>query len=83
LSSATAEGIAHHVVDRSFVDGGARWIVDYKTVRAEPGELAAKAESFRGQLERYAALFAGDGLPRRLAIYFVEQDRLVELPPAP
>ena len=42
-------------------------------------ELAARAELHRPQLERYAGLFAGSGLPLRLAIYFPLQDRLVEL----
>ena len=67
------------MIDRVFIADGARWIVDYKTVRAPQEELPARAEGFRPQLERYARLFAGDPLPLRLAVWFVLQGRLVEL----
>ncbi|MCL2636299.1 MAG: PD-(D/E)XK nuclease family protein, partial [Betaproteobacteria bacterium] len=79
-SSRDADGnVAHHVIDRCFIADGCRWIVDYKTVHLPADELAARAASFRPQLERYAALFADDAPPLRLAIYFPLQDRLVEL----
>ncbi|MFN4325026.1 MAG: UvrD-helicase domain-containing protein [Azonexus sp.] len=80
-TSADATGLSQHVIDRSFVADGARWIIDYKTARLPESELADRAESHRPQLERYARLFAGDPLPVRLAIYFPLQGRLVELPP--
>jgi len=66
----------NHVIDRIFIADGVRWIVDYKTVRAAPEALAARAESFRPQLERYAALFAGDPLPLKLAVWFALQGQL-------
>lgn len=74
----------NHVIDRIFVADGYRWIVDYKTVTLPPNAKAtaflnAKAAEFRAQLERYAALFAGDPQPLKLAIYFTLQDLLVEL----
>ena len=74
----------NHVIDRIFVADGCRWIVDYKTVALPPNAnatafLNAKAAEFRAQLERYAALFAGDPQPLKLAIYFTLQDLLVEL----
>ncbi|MGE5472383.1 MAG: UvrD-helicase domain-containing protein [Bacteroidota bacterium] len=77
----------NHVIDRVFVAAGCRWIVDYKTVRLAAGDdveasLEQRAAGFRGQLERYAGLFAGDPLPLRTAIYFPLQGRLVELTPA-
>lgn len=79
-SSRDATGlVAHHIIDRCFVADGVRWIIDYKTVHVPETELAARAELHRPQLERYAGLFAGSGLPLRLAIYFPLQDRLVEL----
>jgi len=70
-----------------------RWIVDYKTVRLRADEIAAsggdqdaalarRAEGFRPQLSRYAALFASDPRPLKLAIWFPLQGRLHELPPA-
>jgi hypothetical protein len=52
------------VVDRSFVEDGVRWIIDYKTAdlgpEADAARLAAHAERYRAQLESYAPLFAGE-----------------------
>lgn len=83
LSNDGEAGPQHHVVDRTFISDGARWIVDYKTVSGlrieDIAVLQKRAEEYRDQLERYAALFAKEGRPIRLAIYFVEQARLVEL----
>ncbi len=64
----------NHVIDRIFIADGIRWIIDYKTVQfpetASPETLRARAETYRPQLERYAALFADDPLPCRMAIFF-------------
>ncbi len=84
-SSLRDKQTVNHVIDRIFLADGVRWIVDYKTVRLAPGEdvdaaLAERAAGFRAQLERYAALFAGQPEPLRLAIYFPLQACLVELP---
>src|SRR5574343_701663 len=78
-TSRDGEALANHVIDRSFVADGCRWIIDYKTVRLPEDELPKRAASYRPQLARYAGLFAGDPLPLRLAIYFPLQGRLVEL----
>lgn len=77
-------GDAHtvnHVIDRVFVADGVRWIIDYKTVRLaadedEAGALRRRAEGFRPQLARYAALFAGDPRPLKMAIWFALQGHL-------
>ena len=79
-SSASDQTAVNHVIDRVFVSGGYRWIVDYKTVRLPEEALPARAESYRPQLERYAGLFADERLPLRLAIFFPLQGCLVELP---
>jgi ATP-dependent exoDNAse (exonuclease V) beta subunit len=83
-SSRDENAAVNHVIDRIFCADGCRWIIDYKTVRLADGEgietLRVRAESFRPQLERYAALFAGETLPLRLAIYFPIQGELLELP---
>ena len=78
------------VVDRSFVDGGERWIIDYKTVALDgvsaadtvAGAAARQviASGHRDQLARYGRLLAGDGLPQRRAILLVDGPWLVELP---
>jgi ATP-dependent helicase/nuclease subunit A len=84
LSSANADGsVARHVVDRTFVEDGVCWIIDYKLVRHAGGGLEKflqqRAEEYRPQLQRYAALFADHGLPVRMAIYFIAQAQLVDL----
>ena len=78
LARVEVTGASLHVIDRSFVDNGERWIVDYKTTNIA-GDLAEHAASYRPQLERYAGLFAGGQLPVRLAIYFVARGRLIEV----
>ncbi|MCX7177432.1 MAG: PD-(D/E)XK nuclease family protein, partial [Proteobacteria bacterium] len=81
--NAEADGgqVTTHIVDRSFVENGQRWIIDYKTAQVadQTAALAAHAERYRAQLERYAQLFAGAGLPLRLAIFYAAHGCLVEL----
>lgn len=81
LALKASAGIA--VVDRTFVIDGERWIVDYKTgVIADSSsidELKRQAEIHRPQLERYAALFAAQALPLRLAVFFTDIAKMVEL----
>jgi hypothetical protein len=83
LTSCRDGQIVSHIIDRTFVDNGERWIIDYKSARHDGNALeeflAARAESYRPQLERYAALFSTEALPIRKAIYFLAQGRLVEL----
>jgi ATP-dependent helicase/nuclease subunit A len=70
----TRTRVETRVVDRSFVEEGVRWIIDYKTVdlgpEADAARLAVHAETYRPQLENYATLFAGEGHPLRLAVFF-------------
>jgi ATP-dependent exoDNAse (exonuclease V) beta subunit len=63
------------VVDRSFVDDGTLWIVDFKAGRHEGGGLETfldrEQARYREQLERYAVLLAPDhDGPVRLGLYF-------------
>jgi len=71
------------VVDRSFVEDGVRWIIDYKTAdlgaAADGARLAAHAGRYRAQLESYAALFADEGLAQRLAVFYVAHGILASL----
>ena len=78
LMKVSPDGTPQSVVDRTFVEDGTRWIIDYKTARPE-GDLAMHAEQYREQLERYADLFAADGLPVRCVIFYAALGRLVEL----
>lgn len=83
LSTAEEQKIATHVMDRTFVENGQRWIVDYKSAwlgeSADDTTLRAFAEQYRNQLERYAGLFQDEALVIRKAVFFLAHGRLVEL----
>jgi ATP-dependent exoDNAse (exonuclease V) beta subunit len=85
LASMQGERMAYHVVDRTFVEDGVRWVIDYKSAGLDEGleeaALTQQAERYRAQLERYAALFANEGLPVRKGVFFLGIGRLVELKP--
>ena len=75
LTGRAGPGLASIVVDRTFVDAGVRWIVDYKTSAHEGAGLEAfldrEQERYRPQLARYAALIGHLGPePIRLGLYF-------------
>lgn len=62
-------------IDRTFVDAGVRWVIDYKTGTHEGAGrdafLDREVERYRPQLERYAQLMAGLGPePVRCGLYF-------------
>ncbi|MGZ8983383.1 MAG: UvrD-helicase domain-containing protein [Methylotenera sp.] len=74
------DGVKNHVIDRTFVENGTRWIVDYKLTPPDENEdLTVVAEQHRPQLDRYARLFASEGLQIKYAIYFLSSGNLVEL----
>jgi ATP-dependent helicase/nuclease subunit A len=90
LAVAAARGAAEvAVIDRTFISGGERWIIDYKTggvpADVDASALQQLAEAHRPQLARYSALFDAEALPQRWAIFFtdLESPALVELPPRP
>lgn len=74
------------VIDRTFVDGNTRWIIDFKTSRCEPDQLGDFLEKeglrYRAQLEKYrAALQAFDpALPVRMGLYFPLLPAFLEIP---
>ncbi|MDI1299716.1 exodeoxyribonuclease V subunit beta [Methylotenera sp.] len=77
-------GVKNHVIDRTFVEGGVRWIVDYKLTALDEekntlDELSLLAEQHRPQLERYAGLFTSEGLAVKKAVLFLSVGKLVEL----
>jgi ATP-dependent exoDNAse (exonuclease V) beta subunit len=76
-------GQVTRVVDRSFVEDGVRWIIDYKTADLGPAaglrQLADHAARYRRQLESYAALFAAERVPQRLAVFYVAHGILARL----
>ena len=85
-ASYTASSGAHHrisIIDRTFIDDGTRWIVDYKTSMIPDDRdlpLVEKALNHQPQLIRYAELFeAVDPTPIRAAIFFTDVAGLVEV----
>lgn len=75
LSTASDGRVRRYIVDRTFVDGGTRWIVDYKTGAHTGGDLEGfldnEQERYRPQLEGYASLIRTmDSRPISLGLYF-------------
>jgi ATP-dependent exoDNAse (exonuclease V) beta subunit len=83
ITRADQQKVATHIVDRTFVDAGVRWIIDYKSaplnVDATQHTINHLAEQYRPQLEAYAALFADAGLPIKKAILFLSIGKLAVL----
>lgn len=67
-----------HVVDRTFVEEGARWVIDYKSARLQ-AHLPQQQARYRPQLARYAALFREEGLPIKMAVFLIASGRLCVL----
>jgi ATP-dependent helicase/nuclease subunit A len=68
-------GLEHIQLDRTFVDAGVRWIIDFKTSMHEGGEIETFLDSevarYESQLEQYAATMARlDRRPIRVGLYF-------------
>ncbi|UTF60729.1 exodeoxyribonuclease V subunit beta [Gilvimarinus sp. DA14] len=70
----SSKGYRRHVIDRTFIHQGERWIIDYKTTEiladeTEQALVARLREQYSAQLQRYAGLFADHIYPIKLAIY--------------
>jgi ATP-dependent exoDNAse (exonuclease V) beta subunit len=75
LTSAASGALTRSIIDCTFIDGGTRWIIDYKTSFHAGGSLDDFLDNeqarYRRQLERYATLMATQGPePIRLGLYF-------------
>ncbi len=80
LMQATEAELKQHVIDRTFVEDGRRWIIDYKLSNmALDVELTEAAAQHSPQLQRYASLFASEGLPIKTAVLFLTTGQLVEV----
>ncbi len=72
------------VLDRTFIENGTRWIIDYKTSSHGGSDLEGflenEAERYREQLQRYKnALAMTETRPIKTALYFPLLDRLLEV----
>lgn len=77
--------VIHAVIDRTFVDKGIRWIIDYKTSTHEGGNLEAFIEEegvrYRKQLATYAEILKAGGEKReiRKGLYYPALSAWVEV----
>ena len=68
--------IQHFIIDRTFIENGIRWIIDYKITQPNDDEnlesfLSKQTEKYREQLNNYAkAMQTIECLPIKCAIYF-------------
>lgn len=71
-----ANQLRESIVDRTFVDGEIRWIIDYKTSEPVAGQsveefVTQETEAYRPQLARYRRCFADmENREIRTALYF-------------
>ena len=74
LSEVTTKGIRKHILDRTFVDNGVRWIIDYKTSSptgtSVEAFVEAELEHHGPQLKRYEKLFSHRLEPVKSGLYF-------------
>ena len=83
--TAVLDGQARNMVlDRTFIDKGTRWIIDYKISSHGGGDLEGFLENesgrYREQLQQYKnAVAITEALPIRTALYFPLLDRLCEV----
>ena len=83
--TAVLDGLPRNLVlDRSFVEHGTRWIIDYKTSSHSGGDLAGflknEADRYREQLQLYReAVAINETRPIRTALYFPLLDRFCEV----
>jgi ATP-dependent exoDNAse (exonuclease V) beta subunit len=72
------------VLDRTFIENGTCWIIDYKTSSHTGGDLEgfleSEAKRYREQLRRYAdAIAITETRPIKTALYFPMLDRFLEV----
>lgn len=73
--SAVVEGRLEHIrVDRTFIENGTRWLIDYKTSPQEGGDLSRwvemQVDKYRPDMQRYTRVVrAWDPRPIRCALY--------------
>ena len=77
--------VVRGLVDRTFIDKGVRWIIDFKTSEHQGGKLEEfldeQQRRYRDQMERYARILALLGNPVRLGLYFPLLDEWREWAP--
>ena len=78
------QDVREHIIDRTFIADGVRWIVDYKSSDPETGQtmdefFARELDAYKEQLQRYKNLTtATETLPIKTALYLVSWGDLIE-----
>lgn len=81
LWSGQGNSARNSIIDRTFIDDGTRWIIDYKSSEPKANqslEAFARQETdhYREQLQRYRKLFETEALTVKTALYFPLLSRL-------
>ena len=77
--------ISTSIIDRSFIDQGVRWIIDYKMAEPEAGESKQdfanrQTRQYQAQLTHYAGLYRKmEGNPVKCALYFPLMPMFIEV----
>jgi ATP-dependent helicase/nuclease subunit A len=86
LSSLRTDGrLAEHLVDRTYVENGTRWVVDYKSAVPDSGQaleefLEQQVTHYAQQMQRYRDLFISmEAQPVKCALYFTSIPHWLEL----
>jgi ATP-dependent exoDNAse (exonuclease V) beta subunit len=88
--SAIVDGELQHIrIDRTFIESGTRWVIDYKITEQQGGDserfIAMQVEKYRPDMQRYACAVraldvrAGTPHPVRCALYLPLQSRWCEI----
>lgn len=78
------QDVREHIIDRTFIADGVRWIVDYKSSEPEAGQsledfVAREMETYKAQLQRYEKLMREmEPLPIKTALYLVSAGKFIE-----
>lgn len=77
------QAVSKKIIDRTFIEDGVRWIIDYKSVELDIGTpesaLKAIAKQYQKQLDDYEQLFKHEGLPIKKAIFLSSIGKLVKI----
>ena len=84
LTGLVGNQVVTGVVDRLAVTDSGVWVVDYKTGRAPPADVADTPVRYLRQLAAYRAVLAGvyPGRPVRAVLVWTDQASVVEVPGA-
>ena len=84
LMTKEKQDVREHIIDRTFIADGVRWIIDYKSSEPEATEtedqfVARELQTYLHQLTRYQKLLAPtENLPIKTALYWVAVNKFIE-----